>query len=79
MNNKPDSIYTAFGAQPAEAELTNEDLEKFDLFTQSELNRMENAELELIRRTPLALLKELVGAVRERQIEKTLDKNPKVC
>lgn len=79
MNDKPDSKYTAFGAQPAEAELTDEDLKKFDLFTAAEINQMENWELELIRRTPLELLKGLLDFVREEQIKKRLDKSPKVC
>jgi hypothetical protein len=78
IDKKPDSPYRAFGAQPAEVELTPDDLKKFDLFTQQELDRMENWEMEAIRRQPYETIKALVDVIREEQ-KKRLDKSKEVC
>ena len=73
---KPTSIYTAFGAQPAEAELTDEDIKKFDLFTQAEIDSFMHWEMELIRQTPFDAVKGMVDTIREMQRDRELRQLP---
>lgn len=60
----------AFGAQPAEVELTDEDIKKFDLFTQEEIDRFMHWEMQVIRDTPYEKVKELVDQIRKMQDER---------
>lgn len=57
----------AFGAQPAEAELTDEDIKKFDLFTKEELDRFLPWEMNWISKTPYDTLKAMMDEIRKRQ------------
>lgn len=66
----PTSPLIAHPAQPAEVELTDEDIKKFDLFTQEEINIMTGEQMELIRQTPFEALKTSVDAIRKRRQEK---------
>ena len=75
-DTKPADPRTAFGAQPAEAELTDEDIKKFDLFTQSEIDLLMHWEMEAIRRLPYDTVKAVVDAIRERQIEIADERKP---
>lgn len=60
----------AFGAQPAEAELTDEDIKKFDLFTQEEIDRFMHWEMESIRQTPYETVKAMMDDIRKKQNER---------
>ena len=59
----------AFGAQPAEVELTDEDIKKFDLFTQAEIDAFMHWEMELIRQTPYETVKAMMEEIRKKQRE----------
>lgn len=64
---RPGSLYTAHGAQPAEAELTDEDIRKFDLFTEEEIEKFLPWEMEKIRKTPYKKLKAIMDSIRSKQ------------
>lgn len=59
----------AFGAQPAEVELTDEDIKKFDLFTQEEIDAFMHWEMQMIRETPYEDVKRIVDELRRIQSE----------
>lgn len=67
MNTKPTDPRIAFGAQPAEAELTDEDIKKFDLFTQEEIDLFMHWEMEWIRQTPYEVVKAMMDGIRKMQ------------
>ena len=74
-NHKPHDVpptdpRIAFGAQPAEAELRDEDIKKFDLFTQAELDQFLPWEMEWIRATPYEAVKAIVDDIRKKQNER---------
>lgn len=74
-NHKPHDVpptdpRVAFGAQPAEAELTDEDIKKFDLFTQEEIDRFMHWEMEMIRQTPYEDVKRIMDELRRLQGER---------
>lgn len=60
----------AFGAQPAEVELTDEDIKKFDLFTQEEIDAFMHWEMEWIRQTPYEAVKAMMEEIRKKQNER---------
>lgn len=62
---KPTDPRLAFGAQPAEAELTDEDIKKFDLFTQEEIDQFMHWEMQMIRETPYKEVRRIADALRE--------------
>lgn len=66
----PTNPLIAFGAQPAEAELTDEDIKKFDLFTQEEIDRFMHWEMEMIRQTPYEDVKRIMDELRRLQGER---------
>lgn len=70
MSDTPTDPRIAFGAQPAEVELTDEDIKKFDLFTQAEIDEMMHWEMQMIRETPYEGVKHIVDALREVQRER---------
>ena len=63
----PTDPRVAFGAQPAEAELTDEDIKKFDLFTQEEIDKFMHWEMEMIRQTPYEDVKRIMDEIRKKQ------------
>lgn len=74
MRNKPHTVpptdpRIAFGAQPAEAELTDDDIRKFDLFTQAEIDSMLPWEMQMIRDTPYEEVKRIMDELRRLQGE----------
>lgn len=66
---KPTDPRIAFGAQPAEVELTDEDIKKFDLFTQKEIDAFMHWEMQMIRETPYEEVKRIVDELRRLQGE----------
>lgn len=64
----------AFGAQPAEVELTDEDIKKFDLFTQEEIDAFMHWEMEWIRQTPFEAVKMMMDEIRKKQNERKSSK-----
>jgi len=69
-NNGGTDPRIAFGAQPAEVELTDEDIKKFDLFTQEEIDRFMHWETEMIRQTPYETVKVMMDDIRKKQNER---------
>lgn len=70
MSNKPTDPRIAYGAQPAEAELTDDDIKKFDLFTQEEIDRFMHWEMEWIRQTPFEVVEAMMDEIRKKQNER---------
>jgi hypothetical protein len=64
---RPTSPYEAFGAQPAEVELTDDDIRKFDLFTEDEIASFMHWEMEMIRQSDYEQLKATVAKIRQKQ------------
>lgn len=64
---KPTSVYVAHGAQPAEAELTDEDIKKLDLFSDAEVESFMHWEIQMIRDTPYDDVKRIMDEIRAKQ------------